>query len=136
MRLRVPETGGVLRGLCRRISVRSVVEAGVSVLPLALAAGVLLHGGGKAVEASSRASLEAGATLFHEKGCEYCHGVNGVGTEKGPDLSMIGKKWKRPQIEQQILQGGNGMPAFGDILQPDETQSLVEYLSAKRKRHL
>jgi mono/diheme cytochrome c family protein len=56
-----------------------------------------------------------------------------VGTERAPDLSTVGKRKKRPQIEQQILHGGNGMPAFGAVLQPDEVQLLVDYLSAKRK---
>lgn len=115
-------------------NLRLAFEAAAYVLPLILAVGILLHGMMMPVQASSREGREAGALLFHEKGCEYCHGVNGVGTEKGPDLSMIGKKWKRPQIESQILQGGGGMPAFGEVLHPEETQSLIDYLSARRKK--
>ncbi len=71
--------------------------------------------------------------VFHNKGCEHCHGPSGLGTEKGPDLSTVGKRWKKPRIEHQIIAGGNGMPAFGEALQPDEVKSLVEFLSAKRK---
>jgi len=85
------------------------------------------------VQASSKESREAGAGLFHEKGCEYCHGVGAVGTEKAPDLSTIGKRKKRGQIEQQILHGGGGMPAFGTVLQPDEVKLLVDWLSSKHK---
>ena len=84
------------------------------------------------VQASSKKA--DGAVLFHEKGCEHCHGVDGVGTERAPELSSIGRKWKKPQIEKQIVEGGNGMPAFGQVLHDDEVSDLVEYLHAKRKK--
>ena len=76
---------------------------------------------------------KSGATLFHEKGCEHCHGVNGRGGELGPDLSTVGKRLKKQQIEHQIHDGGAAMPAFRDVLQPDEIKDLVEFLHAKRK---
>ncbi len=85
------------------------------------------------VQASSRTNREAGAVLFHERGCEHCHGVDGIGTDKGPDLSTIGKRWTPAKIEQQIRWGGNGMPPFGEALQPDEVKLLVDYLKAKKK---
>ncbi len=85
------------------------------------------------VEASSHKGREAGAILFRERGCEHCHGVDGIGTDLGPDLSTIGRHWKKSAIEQQIVKGGNGMPAFGNVLAPDEVSSLVAYLKAKRK---
>ena len=74
-----------------------------------------------------------GARLFHEKGCEHCHGVDGRGGELGPDLSTVGKRLKKQRIEQQIRAGGAAMPAFGDALQPDEIKDLVDFLHAKRK---
>jgi len=85
------------------------------------------------VHAYSNESKNSGATLFHEKGCEHCHGVNGHGGERGPDLSTVGKRLKKHQIEHQIHYGGAAMPAFGDVLQPDEIKDLVDFLHAKRK---
>jgi mono/diheme cytochrome c family protein len=85
------------------------------------------------VHAFSKQTREAGAATFHERGCEHCHGVDGIGTDRGPDLSAIGKRWKKDRIERQIREGGGGMPPFGDALQPDEVKNLVDYLSAKRK---
>jgi len=85
------------------------------------------------VQAYSSESKKAGATLFHEKGCEHCHGANGQGGELGPDLSTVGKRLKKQQIEHQIHDGGAAMPAFGDVLQPDEIKDLVDFLHAKRK---
>jgi len=72
--------------------------------------------------------------LFHERGCEHCHGVDGVGTERGPDLSGVGRLLHKPDIERQIRDGGKEMPAFGDALTTDELQQLVAYLAAKKKK--
>jgi mono/diheme cytochrome c family protein len=80
-----------------------------------------------------RESKKPGAMLFHEKGCEHCHGVDGRGGDLGPDLSTVGKRLKKQRIEQQIRGGGAAMPAFGDALQPDEIKDLVDFLHAKRK---
>lgn len=85
------------------------------------------------VLAFSKQSREAGALIFREKGCEHCHGVDGIGTDRGPDLSGVGKRWHKDHIEQQIREGGGGMPPFGDALSNDEVRSLVDFLNAKRK---
>ena len=85
-----------------------------------------------AAHAAVKGSRE-GASLFHEKGCEHCHGVDGVGTERAPDLSGIGRAWHKPEIERQIRQGGKEMPPFGDVLTNDEVQDLVAYLAGKKK---
>jgi mono/diheme cytochrome c family protein len=85
-----------------------------------------------AVHAYSNKS-KSGATLFHEKGCEHCHGVDGRGGDLGPSLSVVGKRLNKAQIEHQIHDGGKTMPAFGEVLQADEINDLVEFLHAKRK---
>ncbi len=85
------------------------------------------------VHASSKQTREAGAETFKTKGCEHCHGIDAIGTDRGPELSDIGKRWKKDRIEKQIREGGGGMPPFGDALQPDEVKDLVDFLSAKRR---
>jgi mono/diheme cytochrome c family protein len=85
------------------------------------------------VHAYANEDKTSGATLFHEKGCEHCHGVDGRGGELGPDLSTVGKRLNKQKIELQIRNGGSAMPAFGDVLQPDEIKALVDFLHAKRK---
>jgi mono/diheme cytochrome c family protein len=75
-----------------------------------------------------------GATLFREKGCEHCHGVDGVGVpDRGPSLLTVGKRLKKDAIARQVEQGGKGMPAFGTALEPDEITALVDFLSKKKK---
>ncbi len=85
------------------------------------------------VHAASREERNVGDALFHEKGCVRCHGINAEGTAKGPDLRTIGKRWKKSQIEHQIVYGGLEMPPFQNALERDEVKSLVAYLSAMRK---
>ena len=85
------------------------------------------------VHAYASEGKNPGATLFHEKGCEHCHGVDGRGGELGPNLSTVGKRLNKQKIELQIRNGGSAMPAFGDVLQPDEIKALVDFLHEKRK---
>jgi mono/diheme cytochrome c family protein len=85
-------------------------------------------------QAASRSDRELGAKLFHEKGCEFCHGVDGIGTERAPDLSGVGRKLHPEQIQKQIHDGDARMPAFGEVLTSDEIQQLVAFLSAKKKK--
>lgn len=119
-----------------------------SSLPLALACALVLFAG-YAVQPSpttvhattqgSAADHPSGAALFHEKGCEHCHGVNGVGIPgKAPSLLTVGKRLKKDAIEKQIHDGGQNMPPFGDALQPDEITALVDMLAKQKKapKHL
>jgi mono/diheme cytochrome c family protein len=87
-----------------------------------------------AAQASSKAKREQGAELFHQKGCEHCHGVDGIGTERAPSLSGVGRILRKPEIARQIHDGGKQMPAFGEALTDDEVQELVAYLAAKKKK--
>jgi mono/diheme cytochrome c family protein len=88
---------------------------------------------GPRASAVSISDRDAGAELFKQCGCEHCHGPDGVGTDRGPSLTTVGKRLKKEQIEHQILDGGKQMPPFEDVLTFDETRKLVDYLSHKKK---
>lgn len=50
--------------------------------------------------------VESGRMLFHEVKtvqCRNCHRIEGKGTDLGPDLSKIGKKYDRPKLLETIL---------------------------------
>lgn len=119
------------RGRCFRASARVLVIVGCALFATALFCS-LPGRSTPAVHAASNRS-KSGATLFHEKGCEHCHGVDGRGGELGPNLSVVGKRLNKAQIEHQIHYGGAAMPAFGEVLQQDEIKDLVDFLHAKRK---
>lgn len=81
------------------------------------------------------AAVQAGAALFHDKGCTFCHGEAGAGTDKAPALTGLdtSKEWTPARISNQIVKGGQKMPAFGDALTDEEVAQLVAYLKAKNR---
>jgi len=85
--------------------------------------------------ASSKQAEEAGAVLFRDKGCSYCHGIAGTGGKKGPILTNLrtDKQWPPEKITNQIMNGGQKMPPFSDSLGDVEIADLVAYLRAKHK---
>jgi mono/diheme cytochrome c family protein len=85
-----------------------------------------------ALASSKKEDELAGAALFRDKGCSYCHGVTGLGTKKGPPLTTVRKKLKAPEIAAQIKNGGQKMPPF-DTLSEAEIAQLVSYLRAKHR---
>ncbi|WP_348261462.1 cytochrome c [Telmatobacter sp. DSM 110680] len=78
---------------------------------------------------------KAGAVLFRDKGCTYCHGVGGVGTKKAPALIDLPKEttWTADKLTDQILNGGQKMPPFRDSVTDEEVSDLIAYLRAKNK---
>ncbi len=82
---------------------------------------------------ASSASVH-GQVLFHDKGCEYCHTINGLGGLRGPNLSNVANRLTEQDMIVRILNGGRNMPAYAGILHPDQVTDLVEYLKT-RKQH-
>jgi mono/diheme cytochrome c family protein len=88
------------------------------------------------LSASSKADAEkAGAVLFRDKGCTYCHGAGGIGTKKAPALTGLhkDKAWTPEKLTNQILNGGRKMPPFRDSVTDDDVTALIAYLRAKNK---
>jgi mono/diheme cytochrome c family protein len=88
---------------------------------------------GPHARAASSPDRAAGAELFKQDGCEHCHGVDGIGTDRAPSLTTVGKRLKKDQIEHQLRDGGKQMPPFQDVLNDDEIRKLVDYLAHKKK---
>ncbi len=84
------------------------------------------------VVATSSGPIADGAKLFHDKGCEYCHMINGYGGRRGPDLSDVGNRLTPEDMTVRILNGGTNMPAFASILTPQQVNDLVAFLKSRR----
>jgi mono/diheme cytochrome c family protein len=111
----------------------NLVTRAMKPLFAALIATIFIFATHPAHAAGSKADEEAGAILFHDKGCAYCHGAGGVGGKKAPALTTIrtDKAWPPAKITTQILNGGQKMPPFGDSLTDAQIAQLVAYLRAK-----
>ncbi len=70
--------------------------------------------------------------LFHSRGCEYCHRIEGYGGERGPDLSYVRDRLSDEQMTIRIVNGGTNMPAFGGILTADDLNKIVAFLNTRQ----
>jgi mono/diheme cytochrome c family protein len=84
--------------------------------------------------AFSKVQRTRGAALFASSGCQHCHTIGSIGGHRGPNLSNIGRTAKRAAIRNQIVNGSNVMPAFGDVLKSDEIEDLIVYLHSCREK--
>lgn len=101
--------------------------SGAGVLAVALIANL---GVSKAAEPSA----EKGKETFEQ--CAVCHNVDTDEKKMGPSLKGLFKKdklknGKKPtdaNVKAIINAGGNGMPAYADMLSDDEKADLIAYL--------
>ena len=91
----------------------------------------------------------AGSSLYAQKGdaakgkevfdqCSVCHNSDSTEVKMGPGLKGLFKRAKlnsgKPvsdaNVLNQINEGGNGMPAYKDILSEDEKANVLAYLKS------
>ena len=69
-----------------------------------------------------------GALVLQNKQCRNCHSLDGIGGQRGPDLSRVATKLTKDQLIRQVIQGGGNMPAYGKNLSPAEVDALVAFM--------
>ncbi len=72
-----------------------------------------------------------GAVVFQNKNCRNCHALEGVGGQRGPDLTLVGARLTRDQLIDQISNGtpgGGNMPAYAEQMKPAEMSAIVDFL--------
>ncbi|HEX4752978.1 MAG TPA: PQQ-binding-like beta-propeller repeat protein [Solirubrobacterales bacterium] len=79
-------------------------------------------GGGATADAS------AGKEVFSEE-CSVCHGATGHGGNGGPDLRTMPLAKTQEGAEQQVTNGGGGMPPFKGVLSEEEIANVAAYVS-------
>jgi quinohemoprotein ethanol dehydrogenase len=91
-------------------------------------AGETAQGGGEeGAEAGGAPNAEAGKEVFAEE-CSVCHGADGRGGNGGPDLTTQAKAKEQKGAEEQVTNGGGGMPAFKGLLSPEEIANVAAYV--------
>jgi mono/diheme cytochrome c family protein len=84
---------------------------------------------------SGAGNPEKGKALFGQQ-CIACHAATSTEKKIGPGLKGLfkkekltnGKKATEQNIRAQVDNGGNGMPAYKDMLSDPERNDLIEYL--------
>jgi heme/copper-type cytochrome/quinol oxidase subunit 2/mono/diheme cytochrome c family protein len=83
--------------------------------------------GGETAEAGGAPNAEAGKEVFAEQ-CSVCHGADGLGGNGGPDLTTMPKAKEQAGAEEQVTNGGGGMPAFKGTLSEEEIANVAAYV--------
>jgi quinohemoprotein ethanol dehydrogenase len=83
--------------------------------------------GGEEAAAGGAPNAEAGKEVFAEE-CSVCHGANGLGGNGGPDLTTMPKAKEQAGAEEQVTNGGGGMPAFKGTLSEEEIKNVAAYV--------
>ncbi len=82
--------------------------------------------GGETAEAGAP-NAEAGKEVFAEN-CSVCHGATGHGGNGGPDLTTMPKAKEQAGAEEQVTNGGGGMPPFKGTLSEEEIKNVAAYV--------
>ena len=72
-----------------------------------------------------------GALLFSNKGCLYCHLIDGHGGQRGPELSTVARRLTPSELRIRIVNGGN-MPAYGGVISEQELASIITFLDTRK----
>ena len=83
--------------------------------------------GGEEAAAGGAPNAEAGEEVFAEN-CSVCHGATGHGGNGGPDLTTMPKAKEQAGAEEQVTNGGGGMPAFSGTLSEEEISNVAAYV--------
>ena len=97
--------------------------------------GVAVFVGGKLAAAPPAGDAAKGKSVF-EDNCAVCHNADSDEKKMGPGLKGLFKKAKLKNgkaptdanVKAIINAGGNGMPAYSDMLSDDDKANILAYL--------
>ena len=103
-------------------------------LGLAMAASLSLAQDKKKGGAGAAGDADKGKEVFEQ--CAVCHNADSDEKKMGPGLKGLFKKAKmadgkaptEANVRAKVNQGGNGMPAYEDMLSKEERDNLLAYL--------
>ena len=89
---------------------------------------------GSTLAFAGKGDAEKGKEVFQQ--CAVCHNADSTDKKMGPGLKGLfsrekmnnGKKPTDANVLEKIDEGGNGMPAYKEMLSDDEKDDLLAYL--------
>jgi cytochrome c len=99
-----------------------------------LAVCAVLAAGTRFLPAADKGDAAKGKEVFEQ--CGVCHNADSDEKKMGPGLKGLfkkdkltnGKKPTEANVRAKIDEGGNGMPAYKDMLNDEEKDNLIAYL--------
>ena len=99
-----------------------------------IAACVLLAGASKVMLSAGKGDAAKGKAVFEQ--CAVCHNPDSDEKKMGPGLKGLfkkdkmnnGKKPTEAAVRARVDEGGQGMPAYKDMLSDQEKDDLIAYL--------
>lgn len=82
-------------------------------------------------EGTTTEDSEAAGRQIFVASCGSCHTLSDAGTEGSVGPVLDGTGLSEGEIENQVRNGGNGMPAFEGMLDDDEIEDVSEYVAAQ-----
>src|SRR5215471_9238249 len=100
----------------------------------AVAICVALAGASKVLISAGKGDAAKGKAVFEQ--CAVCHNADSDEKKMGPGLKGLfkkdkmanGKKPTEAAVRAQVDDGGQGMPAYKDMLSDQEKDDLIAYL--------
>lgn len=94
----------------------------------------LLFGSAALFAQDKAGDAKKGEEVFEQ--CKVCHNADSTEKKMGPGLKGLftheklanGKKPTEENVMAKINEGGNGMPAYNEMLSADEKKDLLAYL--------
>ncbi|MBN2982050.1 MULTISPECIES: c-type cytochrome [Cohnella] len=106
------------------------IAAVASAVGLAVILAACGKGGSTAAPSGSPVEGPEETLILYRDNCVSCHGADLAGKMGDPsDLRNVGDRLTREQIREQIVQGGDLMPAFGGRLTDEEIDALAAWLA-------
>jgi cytochrome c len=89
---------------------------------------------GSSLAFAGKGDAEKGKEVFQQ--CAVCHNADSTEKKMGPGLKGLfsrekmnnGKKPTEASVREKIDEGGNGMPAYKEMLSEEEKDDLMAYL--------
>jgi cytochrome c2 len=99
-----------------------------------VAVAALAFGSTLAFAGDKKGDPDKGKEVFQQ--CSVCHNADSTEKKMGPGLKGLftrekmnnGKKPTEANVRAKIDEGGNGMPAYKEMLSDDEKDDLIAYL--------
>ena len=109
---------------------------GLVMLAVVLGGGLIGALSRRGADRAEQAQLDRGAVVFRQA-CAGCHRLHANGAQNGAGPEPFDRvQPDEPTVRRWVEQGGNGMPALGGRLSPQQIGDVAAYVAAASRSPL